>query len=64
MLRLICLMLVESQSDAVDRDDGKIRHACRNFAKNHAMAIHLNAVALVATIWYGFSLSSALLEGL
>lgn len=56
--------VVESQSDEVDSDSGKTRQASRNFTRSHAMAIHLNALALVATIWYGFSLSSALLEGL
>lgn len=30
----------------------------RNFSRNHAMAIHLNAVGMVATVWYGFALAS------
>lgn len=30
----------------------------RSFSRNHAMAIHLNAIAMLATVWYGFSLAS------
>ena len=30
----------------------------RTFSRNHAMAIHLNAIAMIATVWYGFSLAS------
>lgn len=30
----------------------------RSFSRNHAMAIHLNAIAMIATVWYGFSLAS------
>ncbi|KAJ5851426.1 uncharacterized protein N7529_010811 [Penicillium soppii] len=37
--------------------------ANRNFAHNHAMVIHFNAIAMLATIFYGFSLSARLLEG-
>lgn len=44
-----------------DEDDAKLRRANRMFAKNHAMSIHLNAIALTATVWYGFSLASNLL---
>lgn len=43
-----------------DVDDGKVQRANRDFARNHAMSIHLNAIALVATVWYGVSLSSRL----
>ena len=28
------------------------------FSRTHAMAIHLNAMAIVATVWYGISLAS------
>jgi Domain of unknown function (DUF4149) len=30
----------------------------RTFSRNHAMAIHLNAIAVIATVWYGFALAS------
>lgn len=41
--------------------EGKLHQANRNFTMNHTMSIHLNAIALVSTIWYGFWLSSSLL---
>ncbi|KAJ6007482.1 hypothetical protein N7540_011458 [Penicillium herquei] len=53
----------ESENNSSDPDDGKVHRANKNFSRNHAMSIHLNAIALVATVWYGFSLSSTLLEG-
>jgi hypothetical protein len=54
-------MEIENEEKPADANDGKLHQANRNFARNHAMSIHLNAIALVATIWYGFSLSSSLL---
>ncbi|KAJ9660038.1 hypothetical protein H2201_007079 [Coniosporium apollinis] len=36
----------------------EMRLANRKFSRNHAMCIHLNAIAMVATVWYGFSLGS------
>lgn len=45
-------------------DPAKLQQANKAFSRNHAMSIHLNAIALVATVWYGFSLSSSLLKGL
>ena len=30
------------------------------FSKNHAMAIHLNAMALIGTVWYGLVLGAKL----
>ena len=53
----------ENQENSVDPDNGKVHHANRAFARNHAMVIHLNAIALVATVWYGFTLSSSLVDG-
>jgi hypothetical protein len=53
----------ENQENSADPDDAKIHRASRSFAVNHAMSIHLNAIALVATVWYGFSLSASLLKG-
>lgn len=29
-----------------------------DFSRAHAMAIHLNAISIVVTVWYGFSLAS------
>ncbi|KAF7594011.1 hypothetical protein BBP40_010289 [Aspergillus hancockii] len=52
----------ESIPDPVD--PGKMHQANRTFSVNHAMSIHLNAIALVSTIWYGFSLASGILSGL
>lgn len=56
VLRLMMDRLVGNR----DVDDGKVQRANRDFARNHAMSIHLNAIALVATVWYGVSLSSRL----
>lgn len=53
----------KQQGDQPD-DEGKVHRANKAFSFNHAMSIHLNAISLVATIWYGFTLSSYLLEGL
>ena len=36
----------------------EMKLAKRNFSRNHAMAIHLNAIAMIATVWYGFSFGS------
>ncbi|KAB8234800.1 DUF4149 domain-containing protein [Aspergillus alliaceus] len=44
-------------------DPATMHQVNRKFSVNHAMSIHLNAVALVATVWYGFSLASSLLSG-
>lgn len=57
------LALSENQESSEDTD-GKVHRANRNFARNHAMSIHLNAISLVATVWYGFSFASSLLERL
>ncbi|KAJ5908618.1 hypothetical protein N7495_001300 [Penicillium taxi] len=59
---LVRRALHEKNVDSAD-EDGKIHTANRKFAVNHAMCIHLNAIALVATVVYGFSLSSNLLAG-
>ena len=32
----------------------------RSFSRNHAMTIHLNAISMVATVFYGAWLSSRL----
>ncbi|KAJ5167641.1 uncharacterized protein N7482_003235 [Penicillium canariense] len=61
---LVRRALSESQGTPADPDKGKVYRANRNFARNHAMSIHLNAITLVATICYGFSLSSRLLPRL
>lgn len=53
-------MEIEREDKATDSSEGKLHRANRDFARNHAMSIHLNAIALVATVWYGFSLSSSL----
>jgi hypothetical protein len=42
-------------------NEGKLHQANRTFTINHSMSIHLNAISLVATIWYAFWLSSSLL---
>ena len=43
-------------NDAEQSPEMKIRN--REFAKAHAMSIHLNLLTILATIWYGFSLTS------
>lgn len=30
----------------------------KKFSRTHAMAIHMNAISIIATVWYGFSLAS------
>ncbi|EBA27256.1 hypothetical protein KXV68_005005 [Aspergillus fumigatus] len=58
---LNCAMNEDNSSTT---DPAKIQQANKTFSRNHAMSIHLNAIALVATVWYGFTLSSSLLNGL
>ncbi|KAF3386171.1 hypothetical protein F1880_001332 [Penicillium rolfsii] len=58
---LVRRALGETEDKQADAKEGKLHQANRNFAINHAMSIHLNAIALVATIGYCFSLSSSLL---
>ncbi|KAJ5664906.1 uncharacterized protein N7477_007354 [Penicillium maclennaniae] len=60
---LVRRALHENKESSADRDEGKIHRANRGFAVNHAMSIHINAIALVATVWYGFSLSASILDG-
>jgi hypothetical protein len=54
----------ESENNNSDSDGSKTHRANRNFTRNHAMAIHLNAIAMIATVVYGFSLSATLVEGM
>lgn len=35
-----------------------MKHLNRAFSRSHAMAIHLNAIAMLATVWYGFALAA------
>ncbi|EPS29550.1 hypothetical protein PDE_04500 [Penicillium oxalicum 114-2] len=51
---------LERGKDQAGVDDQRVRQAQREFTFNHAMSIHLNAVAIVATVLYGISLSSRL----
>ncbi|KAJ5365927.1 hypothetical protein N7517_008813 [Penicillium concentricum] len=60
---LVRRALQESESTDADSDGSKVHQANRNFARNHAMAIHLNAIAMIATVFYGFLLSATLLAG-
>lgn len=53
-------MRIENE-DKPAENEGKLHQANRNFTINHTMSIHLNAIAIVATVWYGFWLSSNLL---
>lgn len=46
----------QQQTDTVVSD--AMRLLKRTFSRSHAMAIHLNAIAMIATVWYGFSLAS------
>lgn len=57
-------MCTKKKEISADSDEGKLHRANRGFAVNHAMSIHINAIALVATVWYGFSLSASILNGL
>ncbi|KAJ5512109.1 hypothetical protein N7463_001661 [Penicillium fimorum] len=60
---LVRRALQESEGTDVDSDGSKVHRANRNFVRNHAIAIHLNAIAIIATVFYGFSLSATLLAG-
>ncbi|KAJ5795263.1 hypothetical protein N7457_001862 [Penicillium paradoxum] len=60
---LVRRALQESENTNPDSDGLKLQRANRNFARNHAMTIHLNAIAMVATVVYGFSLSAKLVAG-
>lgn len=51
---------VENAGDG-NSEDEKVKKAKKAFARNHAMSIHLNAISMVATVWYAFSLTSSLL---
>ncbi|KAJ5507164.1 hypothetical protein N7527_009307 [Penicillium freii] len=61
---LVRRALQESENTDADADGSKVHRANRNFARNHAMAIHLNAIAMIATVFYGFSLSATLVAGI
>ncbi|CAI7599487.1 unnamed protein product [Penicillium discolor] len=61
---LVRRALQESENTDSDADGSKVHRANRNFARNHAMAIHLNAIAMTATVLYGFSLSATLVAGI
>jgi hypothetical protein len=52
----------ESNPDPID--PATMHQANRKFSVNHAMSIHLNMIALVASICYGFSLASGILSSL
>ncbi|KAJ5947956.1 hypothetical protein N7466_000971 [Penicillium verhagenii] len=56
--------IVQDTEKRGPRMEEKLQNANRGFSRNHAMSIHLNAIALVATVWYGFSLSHTLINGL
>lgn len=36
----------------------EMKHVNKKFSRAHAMAIHLNAISIIATVWYGFSLAT------
>ncbi|KAJ5979392.1 hypothetical protein N7501_002734 [Penicillium viridicatum] len=61
---LVRRALQENENTDADADGSKVHRANRNFARNHAMAIHLNAIAMIATVFYGFSLSATLVAGI
>ncbi|EAW14840.1 DUF4149 domain-containing protein [Aspergillus clavatus NRRL 1] len=53
-----------NEDSANPPDQAKIQQANKAFTRNHVMSIHLNAMSLVATVWYAFSLTSSLTKGL
>ncbi|KAJ5114004.1 hypothetical protein N7456_002538 [Penicillium angulare] len=53
----------EAEKGSDDSDPARMDRVNRSFSRNHAMSIHFNAIALVATVFYGFRLSSNLLAG-
>jgi hypothetical protein len=42
----------------VENTSDEMRRIKRDFSRNHAMAIHLNLIGIMATVWYGFALAS------
>lgn len=52
---------VENAGEEKSEEDEKVTKAKKAFARNHTMSIHLNAISMVATVWYAFSLTSSLL---
>lgn len=56
------MCLVETRDgrkhDDIARTSEEMRKLNRKFSKNHAMSIHLNLLAIGATMWYGVCLAS------
>lgn len=52
----------EMSENKTPKTEEKGKKAKKAFARTHAMCIHLNAISLVATVWYAFSLTSGLLD--
>ena len=53
------LHVTETQTSQPDREEA-LKKIKRDFSRNHAMAIHLNAIGMMATVWYGVGLASKL----
>ena len=56
-------MMNAEMKDGQKYDDPKerleeMKRVGKDFSRAHAMAIHLNAIAIAMTVWYGFSLAS------
>ena len=43
---------------SLDMTSENMKRVKKEFSRTHAMAIHLNAIAIVMTVWYGFSFAS------
>jgi hypothetical protein len=51
------LIVIQAERRKQPADDEIIRRANRIFSYNHAMSIHLNLIAVVATVWYALALA-------
>ena len=46
------------QHNEVQETSGIMKSIQKNFSRVHAMAIHLNAIAIIMTVWYGLVFAS------
>lgn len=42
---------------------GLFRHANQDSGEDYASSVRLNTLALIATVWYAFSLASSIIQG-
>ena len=57
------LPLTETEDGSGTRETEKdqeetMKRIRKDFSRSHAMSIHLNAIGMIATVWYGIGLAS------